>query len=238
MNILMLGCSYGVPNYYGPPGDPAETHLEYRLTKAGHTVYNLSLNGGSNFSVFSRLEDYLNGHEVVKNYHKQIILEKPENFKVDLIIWFQTSVLRDYSHSEGTLNERCIDLAHSTYKRLSDIREKLNDPPLIAIGGTAPLYDFFSEYVESVLVIENLLEFLLKQPVPFSHLAGAIIHVLEKAAEKIDILPQELEDANVILDLMANSDLYPDNCHPGGQVHQILFDHISEVINNRLLNNK
>jgi hypothetical protein len=32
-NILILGCSFGVPNYFGPPGVAAKDHTEFLLKK-------------------------------------------------------------------------------------------------------------------------------------------------------------------------------------------------------------
>jgi hypothetical protein len=43
MNILILGCSFGVPDN----GCPAEFHTENQLKILGHTVYNCARQGAS-----------------------------------------------------------------------------------------------------------------------------------------------------------------------------------------------
>ena len=237
MKVLMMGCSYGVPNFAGPPGDPPHTHLEQRLVEAGHTVYNLSLNGASNFEIFDRVDEYLAGIQV--GYGSSIKwspgLVKPEDFSVDLIIWFQTSMLRDLRDVNKFMSDYSEQFAHETYERLFNLKKKLGNPPLIAIGGVAPLYDFFSDYGECLLVIDNLIEYLLQEPIPFSHLFGAMHTAARYRFSKDPRLDEEITNANVVADKVKASELFPDDSHPGGKAHQILFDHISEVINNRLL---
>ena len=138
MNILLLGCSYGVPNYYGKPGDPPETHLQLLLEKVGHTVYNLSQNGSSNFNMINKANSFLDGNEVdgvlghsdpdPEGYVVARRIKKPEDFSIDLIIWFHTSVLRDHRQGQGTMSEQIQHLSHSTYEKIFRIRIHLSIP--------------------------------------------------------------------------------------------------------------
>ena len=43
--ILLLGDSWGVPNYNGLPGISPDQHTEYLLINLGYEVVNFSMNG-------------------------------------------------------------------------------------------------------------------------------------------------------------------------------------------------
>lgn len=234
--ILMLGCSYGVPNYFGLPGDPPETHIESLLTQAGHIVYNLSQNGGSNLNVISRVNEYLDGQEVpgvtggIPAGNVPLTIKKPDDFGVDLIIWFHTSVLRDHRPDHGTLSEQVLHLSHATYDEIFLLRKRLEYPPIIVIGGTAPIFDFYEEYgTGNLLIIKNWIADLLQQELPSNHLVGAMSH-MEDVTDEHDILEQQVSDAELIQGLMRESDLFPDTCHPGAQAHSQLYERLKPFL--------
>jgi hypothetical protein len=109
MNILILGCSFGVPNYYGgSPTGMKEHHTEFLLRDKGHVVYNCSQNAGSNLQTLERAKKYLNGMAIVHPaYHQnpptdQFVNQfiQCKNIKaLDLIIWFHTELSRDGIHA-------------------------------------------------------------------------------------------------------------------------------------------
>ena len=80
MNILIIGDSWGVPNY--PPydlnlqhyGDPPETHTEFLLRAQGYKVTNCSIDASGN------LKTILAG------------IKYAETESVDWIIWFHTEM--------------------------------------------------------------------------------------------------------------------------------------------------
>ena len=72
MNILILGCSFGVPNYYDThPTGMKKHHTEFLLRDKGHVVHNCSQNAGSNLQTLERANTYLSGLPIVHPAYHQ-----------------------------------------------------------------------------------------------------------------------------------------------------------------------
>lgn len=130
MNILMLSCSYGVPDFpcAEDPGDVRHTdkrkpgtatfnnHIEQHLTRGGNTVWNVSNNGASNLEVIQRANTLLDGNEVPEipcRHDGYKIIQKPKDVNIDYVVWICTSVLRDHFSENtegGTRNPQRIDV--------------------------------------------------------------------------------------------------------------------------------
>jgi hypothetical protein len=107
-NVLIIGDSWGVPNY--PPahygdidrdhiGDPPEIHTEFLLRSLGHTVVNCSMNAKGN------LTSILKG------------IEHVQSNRVDWIVWFHTEMLRD-AYLNGM---------NKTYYKISELVESISE---------------------------------------------------------------------------------------------------------------
>jgi len=121
MNFLILGCSWGVPNYSGLYGDPIDTHTEYILKAKGHNVINCAGNGASNLQSLDRANLYLAGkpirHPAFPEVKTRLHLEDLD-IKIDWVIWFQTAFLRD---DKSVLPSETLikDIAQLTYSGIN-----------------------------------------------------------------------------------------------------------------------
>jgi len=246
MNILIIGDSWAVPNFYGPPGDDPETHISWLLDEAGYSVFNTGQNGSSNFGALNRAEDFAEGKEVTglilkhadskrhrfpitdPKYCPQDTLKRPDSCKIDCIIWFCTSLLRD--HESGTpLDIQIAHIMHKTYQKLHELRKKLDWPKLIAIGGAGPIDEYnLKQYGDLHYCIPSWQAELLGIDIAeYEHVSGALnkSHKFES-----DNLEKFISDAEVVVDAMNHSDLFPDSAHPGKIAHRALFDRLIPVL--------
>jgi hypothetical protein len=222
MQILLLGCSYAVPNYFGPPGDPAETHTEYLLKNLGHTVHNCSMNGGSNLKSLSRAKDYLAGQPIKHPAHRDQTLCWKDPEKIDLVIWFHTDPMRDFKEtavSDLTLTEKLETVCKVIYQSYSMFLNQLNAKTAV-IGGCADLHPTFYQYMVPDFCLPSWQTMLLGvgcQGVKFP--MGGI-------PDERD-LPL-IESALKVIESMEKSSQFPDNHHPGKFAHQALVDLLSD----------
>jgi hypothetical protein len=94
----------------------------------------------------------------------------------------------------------------------------------VVIGGQSPVItDILYQYLTPDLVIQDWRSELLNMPLPTVHtLIKPELWVEPSKVDTMDYKLKVLEDHKIILDAMQNSDLFPDNCHPGGVAHEQL----------------
>ena len=233
--ILIIGDSWGVPNYEGTPGSPPETHTEYRLRELGYTVYNCAINGGSNGKSANLASKFLSGEPTVlepiylinKLYPEGIATTVDKDLKIDVIIWFHTEFMRGEYKFDFVNTSIEQNIIHGAQHDYTIVRDFLNERPhakLVVIGGQSPVItDILYQYLTPDLVIQDWRSELLNMPLPTVHtLIKPELWVEPSKVDTMDYKLKVLEDHKIILDAMQNSDLFPDNCHPGGVAHEQL----------------
>jgi hypothetical protein len=245
IDILIIGDSWGVPNYspdnyikkriadikkissnamiqFRHLGDPPETHLEFLLKDCGYNVVNLSRSGGSNLEVIQKAFTYLDDNKV----------------NIDWIIWFHTESLRDRDKFLTSKNTKfsipvlAKDLAIKAYKEFATLVRAAKCRSVV-IGGQAPVYfDVFFEYVGEVdFLIADWHAEILGVELPFSHgVCNIDLFELPNCIDSIEEKNKMLDDIDLILKLDYDSEDFPDNAHPGKAAHKALFDKIINVI--------
>jgi|13_taG_2_1085334.scaffolds.fasta_scaffold00057_4 hypothetical protein len=212
MTILIAGDSWANPNYYGPPLPPPEKHLQYLLEEQGLDVINVGANGGSNFGSIKLVQRWFDGEELTNPYPYNPPVYKDQ--KIDYIIWFHTSPLRDLGPHEHYKEDTV--LPDTYYMDLNNlIRNTMtNNAKVIAIGGCCAL---------NKAIDRNLFHYYI------DCWKSDIFNVtLPEAkwwgANNKDILPdpskEEVDQALVVEQYVYDDfDAFPDQGHPGEKPH-------------------
>lgn len=218
MTILIVGDSWANPNYYGPPLPPPEKHLQYLLADQGFDVINLSINGGCNFEAIERVQMWFNGDQIINPYPYNPPVYKDQ--KIDYIIWFHTSPLRDlgpHKHYQGTV------LPDTYFMDLNNlIRNTMpNNAKVIAIGGCCALNkdidrNLFHYYIDCWK------SDIFNVTLPEARWWGA-----NNKNTLPDPSKEEVDQASLIQDhIDKNLDVFPDLGHPGEKPHAELFQRL------------
>jgi hypothetical protein len=224
MNILLMGCSWGVPNYYGLPGDEPETHLEFLIKKLGHNVLNCSLNGGSNLSSLNRVSTYFLEKKDIDHPTSdpafQCIKYDPK-FIVDKVIWFHTDPGRDshvINRFNKSINQQLEQICRFTYKNISNFFEKLNFQSIAIIGGCADVHTCITEYFRPEFLLPSWQQELIGRSARTWNMQTGLpiptdedISIIEKSLAAIHLFEEK-------------RDIFPDGGHPGRIAHKQLFD--------------
>ena len=216
MNILILGDSWGVPNYYGPPGVDAKYHTEFLLKDLGHTVYNCANNGGSNLASFDSANSLL----------------KSKPVKIDWIVWFHTESLRDRNlfdlNEKFYINEIIENSSKIIYQDFEKLRLTTKSKTFV-VGGQAKLVDSFYQITGADYVIPDWRSSIFNRQFPLVHTL-CHLDLIEKSSDSLEFKNNLLKDHETILDYMKQSEHFPDNCHPGIQPHRELVERIKALI--------
>jgi hypothetical protein len=234
MNFLLLGCSWAVPNYYGSPGDPPETHTEYLLRSHGHVVMNCGKNSGSNLQSLNRAKQYLTGEEIshpavltgekVPHPDMSLTIKKDTKVKnIDWVICFQTDYPRDFKNVSSSGINRIETVARHTFQEYKEFIESLGSK-FALIGGCMDLFPVYQEYVTPDFVVPSW---------------SSVILGISPQHYKINDPELELQFMERQMHLQkfkTNSDLFPDGSHPGAVAHnQLVKDLLKCATNVNLL---
>lgn len=226
--VLLIGDSWGVPNYEGPRcGAEPHEHTEYRLRELGYTVYNCSLNGGSNEASILHAKSYLSGDLVTleprylnNNYYP---INAPSiidvvNPKIDFVVWFHTESLRSFFSNKLTLQEN-LDIGYKKeYELARDFFETLN-AKLIVIGGQAPIYyPLFNKYFNPYYLVHDWRSKIVRRKLPYVYWLTNTDWV-DNSTDNIETKLNYLNNAKICLDAMRANEYFIDNCHPAGVPH-------------------
>lgn len=243
MNILMLSCSYGVPNLIPDPDPPFDqptatvtNHIEYFLSKH-HTVFNVSVNGSSNWQAIQRANQFVDGEEVhdiavraTGHDVKYEVIQMPAGINIDYVIWICTSLLRDqHIIHVPTLDQRIAELQDITYNEMKKLMQKIPTAKLIAVGGCGPIDETALRKVLPVhYCIPDWRAELLGMEYT-EHLSGGSKTNLDDLM--IDPrLSDHLKMAQTTYGSMHKSEAFPDGCHPGASAHRDLSERILPII--------
>lgn len=213
-NILIMGCSVGVPNYFGSPGVPAEHHIEYLLKEQGHVVHNCSFNGGSNLLTLERSKQFLKGNEISHPAFRdqKICLDGP--WRPDLIIWFHTALYRDYD------GRSLQALASDVYSRYADFFRTWSCGSAV-IGGGGDIHDELFSWMTPDFCVPSWRRVIFARPdLPLDY---GILPVIDKLGLTVEEKVQILQNLDELFSCMNQSEHYPDGSHPGTVPHADLF---------------
>ena len=215
MNFLIVGCSWGVPNYSGQYGDPPDTHTEFLLKANGHGVINCAANGASNLQSLDRANLYLAGksirHPAFPEFKTRLQLEDTD-IKIDWVVWFQTAFLRD-DQSVLPSDTLIKDIAQLTYSRYQAFFKKLG-AKVALIGGNSDLHPCYKDYVNPDFVVKSWRSMILGQdPVEFD---------LDDPELEFKFIDNEVRLQN----LKNDNKFFPDNHHPGAIAHADLVEEL------------
>ena len=229
MNILLMGCSWGVPNYSKLKGDPPETHTEFLLRKLGHNVYNCSENGGSNLSTLYRAAKFLNGgYTVNAGGHDFGQMENVPNLKIDLVLWFHTDPGRDIdmiSTTDKSISQQLEEICLLTYKNYSLFFEQLKCKIAI-VGACADVHPTIKNHIPTDFLLCSWQQELLGISTSFFRIETGL-----KVPSEEDIMLTE--NAIKVFDAMnQNKLMFPDGGHPGALAHRGLLRSLREQLAN------
>lgn len=242
--ILILGDSWGVPNYYGKPGVPHHCHTEYLLRNLGYKVYNCSINGGGNIETIIRAKEFVKGTPIEhpgRKYrttkHRTITIDEV-NPNIDWILWFHTEFFRDEFYSNMLLEDLLSITAKNQYKMMADFKESLNSK-IAVIGGQCPVRDEIFDFFQPDFIIKDWRSEIveIKLPLVFTLAANSFINRrtpgknwIDAIADNIETKTKILDDHLFIFDVMQNSPDFPDGCHPGKEPHKKLVDRLDPIL--------
>ena len=218
---MLLGDSWGVPNYFGPPGDHWSTHLEYLLKQQGHVVYNCSINGGSNFWSMLRAEDFCKGLEIEHPAKRGFPSLRADKLpvRVDLVIWFHTDMGRDKNQISihgKSIAEQIEQISDIVYRKFKYLVRQLKSK-VVVIGGCTDVHPMISSCMTIDYLIPSWQTLLLGQSSKFANLETGLKTPCENDIKLID-------ETISVYKAMQQSPLFPDNAHPGAQAHLMLFN--------------
>jgi hypothetical protein len=231
--IIIVGDSWGVPNFYGPPGVPETHHTEFLLKDAGHTVYNCAVNGWSNLESLKKAKRLLSGETLFTGPIEQqrtMQYEQPAEY----LLWFHTEFMResnliDYAVDIDTNLRNIAEVVYNEYAVF--INE--HNLKLCAIGGQANLRPEFSKYLNPVFEISDWREEILGTRLPDSlHSVTHSYRMIPKLVKDIRTRIELLNDQAIIMDAMRQSSDFPDHCHPGTLPHRDLATKLNSLFNN------
>lgn len=229
MNVLILGCSFGVPGQY--PGCIVEDHTEHQLRKLGHKVYNCSQVAGSNLNSLRRAKKFLSGESILRPEIRQHDINGPtqtlsESFEVDWIVWFHTELTRDCTPSMPLTK-----IIESTYTQYFDFAKSLG-AKLAVIGGAGPIHPTLFDYGSPDFCIPSWFNEILQLDLPQIQTLSQLDMIEKMQHIGVEDKLKILEQHSIIRTALENSEDFPDNYHPGGHPHKELATRLHEVFLN------
>lgn len=230
MNVLLLGCSFGVPNYFGHPGPAPSEHTEFILRDYGHTVFNCSKNGSSNLESLQRAQRFLLGYSITHPAYKDQKIQITVNQPIDWIVWFHTELYRDLqtlANKTNNFDKDCETLAEITYQLYREFQKNLG-ARIAVIGGAGDLHARFDNYFDPEFVIRSWRSEILG----VNDLTSNTIwqrNYFESSTAPIKEKLQHLETDLKLLELTHTSPDFPDNYHPGARPHRELAQKLHQI---------
>ena len=244
MNILILGCSVGVPNYaycvipknptrqrWTAPRNttPTDAHIEFLLRERGYNVVNSSQNNSSNLNSLDRAQKLLAGEAVAHPRHDPdgvdrdtIKLEHlPEN--IDWVIWLHTELARDASDAELArypIKKLLDNTAEIVYSEYAQFIQELG-ARVVVIGGAGDVLPSLYRYIQPDFCIPSWRSYIFKESLPSMNFLSRLkkFNLIADTTENKMLMLQQQE---IVRAKLAASDFFPDNNHPGEVPHREL----------------
>lgn len=227
MNILILGDSWAYSWPIDVNGDDS-LDFEFTLFNKGNFVINKSLYGGHNLQTLKNGKNFIN-------------FTKPLGFKVDLIVWMFTELLRDldcnndkdelsWNHYEGMLeylNKKTIDA-------VNEIRMISPESKWAIIGGHVPLYKP-EQYSWADFVVEDWRSEILGVKLPACHSLSFQERIYENRKTLGDkVVEEEFKKYDIINNAIKNAPewMFPDGVHPCLEIQRKMAIRIHEHFQN------
>lgn len=236
--ILIIGDSWGVPNYEGPKaGDVPTAHTEYRLRDLGYTVYNCAINGGHISLSTSLARDYLSGKECTLEprnlIHFPELNNKPTTIddidpKIDWIVWFHTECLRADHNPNWSLQENVEHGYRRDYYIVKQFLDELKCK-IAVIGGQSPVKtDILKNYINPDFIIEDWRSEIIGKKLPEVHW---ITHSfwIDRSNDNVENKLKYTNMSITVMDAMKEHPDFIDNCHPAGIPHMNLTNRLHQI---------
>lgn len=252
--ILIIGDSWGVPNYCEDWDCRPEEHTEYRLRNLGYDVLNFSLNGSAMLETIEYAKNTIQNtldtnsqfYGLVKQKRntysrngsvKEMPIPKYHGQKIDWVLWFHTETIRDFGSASNLtmpyltcqeFHEIGCKAVYRAFCNLINIIGK--DIKTAIIGGQAPVDAILYQYHKPNFIIEDWRSEIVGKKLPQCHTFSRYDFV----DQTYDTLDKKLEILNThkeIMDSMSDTSLFFDRCHPGGKPHAMLTEKLHKVFN-------
>lgn len=241
-NILIVGDSWGVPNYAPGYNTLPEHHTEFRLRDMGYNVFNCSMNGGSNVDTISYAMSIIEnkkprGDEDVSHKRKTYVDAAPEFLpepdyrgeKIDWIVWFHTESIRS---AIQPLMFRWIKIedihelgCKAAYRAFAHLVEICGSPKTVVIGGQAPVDPMLYQYHTPTHIIEDWRSEIVGRKLPRC-VSLSRLDIVERSYHTVDEKIELMDLHKQIYDSMNNREQFFDCCHPGAIPHKQLTNRL------------
>lgn len=220
MNILILGDSWGFSN---PEREDATGHtIENTLFLAGHTVFNKSIFGGTNLHTLGCGLSFL-------KFTKHLL-------KIDLIIWLNTELGRDFGNIEFNNDKNyieCLDSIHNlTLNTVLEIKSVSPNSKWAIIGGHTALYKE-NDYKWADFLVPDWKSEILGIKMPDCQYMGDHKWLFDnRYVLGLDYLEKETAAYNEILKIQSqNKHIFGDGVHVNNQLNSMMANRILKWMN-------
>jgi len=241
MNVVIIGDSWGVPNYSEylfPTPTPPEVHTQYRLKNLGYNVNNFSINGGSMLDTVEYAISTLQKTEVSPRIINKLlpqqrsILNDITKENVDWIVWFHSEAIRDnlndYIARYVKLEEHHTFSSHLCYRAFAELINLCPKAKTAVIGGQAVIDPILYQYHKPNFEIVDWRSEIVGKKLPRCISLGRLEYIntfYDSNEEKLKTFDVHTE----IFDAMKNHDLFFDRCHPGAEPHKELTERLHNI---------
>ena len=247
MNILMIGDSWGVPNYSTAWPDCSYTdHTEYQLQNLGHKVFNCSMNGCGmietiayarslvdlsydNPSMKATIEFKRDTFDHSPNGIKKVPVPNYKGEHIDWVVWFHTepmrSLFQEDAHDWITLEELHNIGCHIGYRAFINLLKFLPGVKTAIIGGQSIVDPILYQYHKPTFIIEDWRSEIIGRKLPRC-VSLARLNLVEKFYDDTEAKIKILDAHREVLGAMQVKELFFDGCHPGAKPHHELAERL------------
>jgi hypothetical protein len=205
-NIAIIGDSWSIGVHTGHVS--GFKPFEYTLMNKKNTVYSRGHGGSNNLYELTQFEYFLDNTKDI--------------FKIDLVIWFHTELMRDRSNfyaDPKDLDVGLSNIAKETYETATAIKNKYPKMKWAIIGGHEPIVKHCEMLDWVDFMIKDWRSELVGEKLPYTNFLGHV-DFLEKNVGVIDSIriEEEIEYRNKIIEVCKKrEDIFFDGIHPNSK---------------------